>query len=143
MLNTIILVLVGGAIGALSREFLMLAVPPLSDGFPLDIFVANLSAALLLGWVTALHARKSIGDSVNALLGTGMMGGLSTFSSFVYGAVVEAGRSPRVSIVYVLCSLVLGFAAVLFGLWLGAKHGAGLAGRATRTDAVAGAAAPS
>jgi CrcB protein len=34
-------VFVGGALGAVLREFVMLAVPNLADGFPLDILVAN------------------------------------------------------------------------------------------------------
>jgi CrcB protein len=36
----------------------------------------------LLGVVAALHSRKVVSDPVNALVGTGVTGGLSTFSSF-------------------------------------------------------------
>ena len=49
MINLVIMVFVGGALGALLREFFMLTVPPLADGFPLDILAANLLAAFLLG----------------------------------------------------------------------------------------------
>jgi CrcB protein len=55
MLNLVVLVLVGGGLGAMLREFIMLMVPNLADGFPLDILVANLLAAFLLGLITALH----------------------------------------------------------------------------------------
>lgn len=48
MPNLIILVFVGGAFGAMCREFIMLSVPRLADGFPMDIFVANIIAAFLL-----------------------------------------------------------------------------------------------
>lgn len=58
MLDIIILVVIGGAFGAMTREFIMLMVPPLTDGFPLDILVANVVACFLLGTVTALYARK-------------------------------------------------------------------------------------
>jgi len=122
MVNTIILVFVGGAVGAMLREFVMLAIPPLHDGFPLDILVANLVAAFLLGLVTALHQRKVLTDGVNTMLGTGVMGGLSTFSSFAYGAFVLMSvdmTGALVSLVYVTVSLVLGFAAVMIGLRLG------------------------
>lgn len=124
MINLVILVFVGGAIGAMGREFLMLGVPELSDGFPMAILVANIVAAFLLGLVTGLHKRKVVNDNVNTMVGTGIMGGLSTFSSFAYGAVVLMTASASgavVAIVYVLVSLVLGYGAVLLGLKLGER----------------------
>jgi CrcB protein len=57
------------------------------------------------------------------MIGTGIMGGLSTFSSFVFGA-VEMMKDPAgvfVSICYLVASLVIGFAAVELGLIAGAK----------------------
>jgi fluoride exporter len=41
VVNFVILVLVGGGLGAMLREFVMLMVPNPVDGFPLDILVAN------------------------------------------------------------------------------------------------------
>jgi len=122
VINTVILVFVGGAVGAMLREFVMLMVPTLADGLPLDILVANLVAAFLLGLVTALHRRKVLTDGVNTLLGTGVMGGLSTFSSFVYGSFVLMSASfdgALVSLLYVVASMLLGFVAVVIGLKLG------------------------
>jgi CrcB protein len=88
VINLVIAVFVGGALGATVREYIMLMVQDPVDGFPLDILAANLVAAFLLGLVAALHSRRIVSDDINALVGTGIMGGLSTFSSFVYGAVV-------------------------------------------------------
>lgn len=125
MINTIILVFVGGAFGAMLREFFMLMMPHLGDGFPLDIFVANLLAALLLGVVSALHSRKIVSEDVNTLVGTGIMGGLSTFSSFVYGAVVlmtASTASMGVAVAYLVLSVVLGFVAVVVGQKLGGQR---------------------
>ncbi|CAH1659461.1 Putative fluoride ion transporter CrcB [Hyphomicrobiales bacterium] len=123
MINTVILVFVGGALGAIIRELLMLGTPHLADNFPLDIFVANIVAAFLLGLAAALHARKVISDDTNTLVGTGVMGGLSTFSSFVYGAVVLMGASTQsavVAVVYVLVSVVVGYGALVLGMKCGA-----------------------
>ena len=99
MMNIVILVFVGGALGATAREFAMLLVPNPTDNFPLDILVANLAAAFLLGLVTALHRRGVVSGSVNVLVGTGIAGGLSTFSSFVYGTVVLMSVSTASAIV--------------------------------------------
>ena len=95
MVDVVILVFVGGALGAMLREFSMLMVPNLADNFPLDILVANLLAAFLLGLVTGLHRRQIVSEGAEMLVGTGIAGGLSTFSSFVYGAVVLMSASTN------------------------------------------------
>ena len=124
MVKVVMLVLVGGALGAVLREVSMLMVPNLADDFPLDILVANLVAAFLLGLVTALHRRQIVSEGAEMLIGTGIAGGLSTFSSFVYGAVVLMSASTAsavVASVYVVISLVLGYIAVIVGLKLGGQ----------------------
>lgn len=120
-MNMAILIFVGGALGAMCRELLMLGVPSLSDGFPLDIFAANIIASFLLGITAALLQRKRINQYVNALVATGIMGGLSTFSSFVYGA-FEVMTSPGLLLIgvgYLIISIIVGFLAVIAGLSLG------------------------
>jgi fluoride exporter len=124
VVNFVILVLVGGGLGAMLREFVMLIMPNPVDGFPLDILAANLLAAFLLGVVTALHRRQVLSDDVYMLLGAGIMGGMSTFSSFVYGSVVlmhASIASAVVALVYVLVSLVLGYLAIIVGEKLGGR----------------------
>jgi len=125
VLDYFIVVFVGGAVGSILREFTMLMVPNLADGFPMDILVANLVATFLLALVTALHRRQIVSDKTNMLIGTGIMGGLSTFSSFAYGSVVLMSASTASAIVasvYVVVSLVPGYIAVIVGLKLGG-HG--------------------
>ena len=127
MVNIITLVFVGGALGAMLREFTMLMVPNLADKFPLDILVANLAAAFLLGLVTTLRRRQIVSEGAETLVGTGVAGGLSTFSSFAYGAVVLMSASTASAVVasfYVVISLVLGYIAVAVGLKLGGQGSA-------------------
>jgi fluoride exporter len=105
----------------------MLMVPNLADKFPLDILVANLAAAFLLGLVTTLRRRQIVSEGAETLVGTGIAGGLSTFSSFAYGAVVLMSASTAsavVASVYVVISLVLGYIAVAVGLKLGEQDSA-------------------
>ena len=127
MVSIVILVFVGGALGAMLREFIMLMVPNLTDNFPLDILVANIVAAFLLGLVTALHRRQLVSEAAEMLVGTGIAGGLSTFSSFAYGAVVLMSASTASAVVasfYVVISLVLGYIAVTVGLKFGGQGSA-------------------
>jgi CrcB protein len=124
MIKDGILVLIGGGMGAAVRELLMLGVANLPGGFPMPIFIANMTAALLIGVFAAL----SIGDGVigsggKLLFTTGVMGGLSTFSSFVWATdQMLAHPAERASaIVYLVLSMVAGFLLVESGLWLGGR----------------------
>ena len=122
MTNFTLLVFVGGALGATLRELVMLAVPNTVDGFPLDILVANLVAAFLLGLVAALRSRQIASEGVYMLVGTGITGGLSTFSSFAYGSSVLMTRSATgavVAMTYVVISLAMGYIAVIVGMKIG------------------------
>lgn len=115
-----VLVFIGGFVGAVTREFITLVTPKLADGFPLDIFIANIVASFLLGFATGHHRGKRISDEQILLFGTAGLGGMSTFSSFTYGAVSELSKPEGllVSVAYLIASLVVGFFAVYIGLRL-------------------------
>lgn len=124
MVNLVTLVLVGGGLGAMLREFVMLMVPNLADGFPLDILVVNVVASFVLGLVTALHRWQVLSDDVNMLLGPGLVGGMSTFSSFAYGSLVlisESLTSAIVASVYLVISIALGYIGIAVGKKLGGQ----------------------
>jgi CrcB protein len=124
MLKNGILVLIGGGIGAALRELLMLGVANLPGGFPMPIFIANMTATLLIGVFSALTITGGlIGSAGKLLLMTGILGGLSTFSSFVWGThQMLANPAEQVSaIVYMVLSMVAGFLLVESGLWLGGR----------------------
>ena len=100
----------------------MLFVPTLSHGFPLDILVANVIASFLIGFSTARHNRRVINDGWHLMVTTGIMGGLSTFSSFAYATSVlmkASMTSALVAAAYVLISLVMGYVAVIIGMRVG------------------------
>ncbi|MGW9229730.1 CrcB family protein [Pseudorhizobium sp. NPDC055634] len=122
MFQQVILVFLGGAVGATLRELLMLTVPTGHEGFPYSIFVANVVASYVLGLTNSLHSGGSIGTNANLFVGTGLTGGMSTFSSFVYATFVLLTTSEigvMVGVTYAVASLVIGFLAVLAGLATG------------------------
>jgi len=127
VIRTVALVFTGGAVGAVIRELLMLGVPTARDGFVWSIFVANVVASFILGWVNGLHSRNAIGADANLFLGTGLTGGMSTFSSLVYATFVLLAGSAvgaRVGLVYAGANLVIGFVLMAAGLKLGETVGA-------------------
>jgi fluoride exporter len=124
MLKNLILVFMGGGIGAAGRELLMLVVSNLPGGFPMPIFIANMTAALLIGVLSALTVPGGvIGSGGKLLLTTGIMGGLSTFSSFIWATdkMLANPAEQASAIVYLVLSMVGGLLLVEAGLWLGGR----------------------
>ncbi|MCJ8141752.1 CrcB family protein [Ancylobacter sp. A5.8] len=112
-----IIVFVGGGLGAITRELSMLTLGRYSAAFPVDIFAANILASFLLGLVFGLHRARRASDHVTLLVSTGFCGGMSTFSTFIFGAYSEMTTGQLgLSLVYILASLVIGYSAGWLGL---------------------------
>jgi CrcB protein len=72
----------GGALGTLLRAVLAEAFPHPATAWPWPTFAVNIVAAFLLGYfVTRLQERLPLSAYRRPLLGTGLCGGLSTFST--------------------------------------------------------------
>ena len=75
-------VFIGGCAGALARALLVEALPHDAGEWPWATFGANAGGAFLLGWlVTHLQERLPPSAYRRPLLGTGLCGALTTFST--------------------------------------------------------------
>lgn len=78
-----LLVLAGGALGAPTRYLIGVASRArLPSSFHWGTFLANMAAALLLGFLVAAGTEGALGTTGEALLSTGFCGALSTWSTF-------------------------------------------------------------
>lgn len=81
---TALLVVIGGAAGALSRYYTeRWAVHRYRERVPWGTALVNLAGATLLGAVAGLEHRGAVPHEVLVLLGTGYCGALTTFSGFM------------------------------------------------------------
>ena len=115
---TWLLVVLGGMVGAPVRYLVDVGVTArLGAGFPFGTLVANAVACVLLGLVAGLGLEAD--SPAYVLLGTGVAGAMSTYSTFAFETVrlAEEGRARR-AMAYALASLAGGLAALLLGLAL-------------------------
>lgn len=76
-------VAIGGALGSLFRWFLGIRLNGVFSGLPLGTFAANVIAGYVIGVAVAGFARApQVAPEWRLFIITGLMGGLSTFSSF-------------------------------------------------------------
>lgn len=109
---TWLLVAIGGAIGAPLRYVVDRTVQARHDGHhPWGTFAANLLACALLGSLAGAAAVSGVPDGVLALLGAGLAGALSTYSTFSFETVrlAETG-APGTALTYAVGSVVTGLA---------------------------------
>jgi len=77
----VVAVAVGGALGALARHLLSVAFPDTSTAFPWTTFGINVAGSFLLALLPALAAVRRH-DLLPPLLGTGVLGGFTTLSTY-------------------------------------------------------------
>lgn len=121
----------GGGVGAALRYAVDTAVAARWRGtFPLGIFLVNVTGSLVLGLLVGLVTPDATipggaggpdRELLLALLGTGLLGGYTTFSTASLDTVRLARSGQRgTALAYAVGTLVLSVAAALGGMALGA-----------------------
>lgn len=116
------LVFVGGGGGAVLRYLAGLALGRWSQHFPWGTFAINVAGSFLLGLLFGLtYAREFRHErELSLLLGTGVLGGFTTFSTFeLEGYSLLSGGHGGTALLYLGGSVVAGLAAAALGAWLG------------------------
>ncbi|HVW39832.1 MAG TPA: fluoride efflux transporter CrcB [Amycolatopsis sp.] len=110
---TVVLVFAGAVVGAPLRYLTDRLVQTRHDSvFPWGTLTVNLFGCLVLGALTG----AALPNAVLALLGTGLCGGLTTYSTFSYETLrLIEQKSYFYAVVNVLVSVVAGLGAALVG----------------------------
>jgi fluoride exporter len=112
--RTIAAIFVGGALGTLARAALAEAFPHAATAWPWPTFTVNIVAAFLLGYfVTRLQERLPLSSYRRPLLGTGVCGGLSTFSTMEVEILkMLSAHAYGLAAGYAAASIAAGYAAL-------------------------------
>jgi fluoride exporter len=112
--RTVAAIFAGGALGTLARAALAAAFPHSATSWPWPTFAVNVVAAFLLGYfVTRLQERLPLSSYQRPLLGTGICGGLSTFSTMEVEILkMLSAHAYGLAAGYAVASVAAGYAAL-------------------------------
>ncbi len=119
-MRSVVLVILGGAVGTLSRFGVNEALTG-DRLFPLATFTVNMVGSFALGLLLAavLNHRDA---SLRLLLGTGFLGGLTTYSSLaVETDALIRGDHVALGLTYAIGTVLVGLVAALAGVAVGTK----------------------
>ena len=117
MINELVMVLIGGSLGAVGRFALTGWINERTKGsFPIATFLINLSGSFLLGALLSFQT----GHLVYLLLGTGFLGGFTTFSTFQMESIALLRLNQRNTMLLYFCltfssCILLAFFGIYFG----------------------------
>ncbi|MFF8289640.1 fluoride efflux transporter CrcB [Streptomyces sp. NPDC016309] len=113
-----LLVAAGAAVGAPLRYLTDRAVQARHDSvFPWGTFAVNVVGCLVLGVVTGAVTAGAAGSSLRLLLGTGLCGALTTYSTFSYETLrLAEGGAVLYAVLNVALSTGVGLGAVFAGV---------------------------
>ena len=117
----LLLVMIGGAVGAGARHLTGRAtLSLLGPGYPFGTLAVNLVGGFAMGLLVGALARMSVpGENWRLLLGVGVLGGYTTFSSFSLDVVNMMQRGDLgVAALYITISVIGSIAALFAGLAL-------------------------
>jgi len=105
----------GGFVGAIARAVLVEALAHEPSQWPWATFVVNVAGAFLLGYFTTrLQERLPLSAYRRPLLGTGLCGALTTFSTMQLELLwMLDGGHVALAVAYASASVVAGFVAVI------------------------------
>ena len=121
MFRLLLLTALGGALGSVCRWALSLLSKQLfQTSYPIGTLLSNVLGCFLAGLVAAWLSKNNPNhETLKQLLLIGFCGGFTTFSSFsLENITMLQSNQPLQALLYTGSSLLLGFAALAFGLYM-------------------------
>ncbi|MDC7127070.1 MAG: fluoride efflux transporter CrcB [Spirochaetales bacterium] len=115
---------IGGFIGSNARYWITRLVTLIGGkSFPAGTLTVNIIGCFFLGFLSGHASGWNLPSNVKLLLGTGLLGALTTFSTFSVETLVLFQKSTPFSAgLNLLLNIIVGLSAAAFGLFLAQKH---------------------
>lgn len=121
MTRAVLAVFVGGLVGCAIRFGLDTAIPHGDADLPVDTLIINVTGSLVLGFLVAA-VWPAAPTWMRAGVGTGVLGGYTTFSAFAVSLVSLALADEwLLAAAYLLATVLIGFVAAALGIWIGER----------------------
>jgi len=120
-MHMLVAIAVGGAVGALGRHFVNVAMGSLlGTGFPWGTVTVNIVGSFLMGvLIHMLAVSWNVSPEMRALLTVGALGAFTTFSTFSLDVVTMYERDELLLTgIYIAVSVVASIGALFVGLRL-------------------------
>ncbi len=119
-MNKLLLVFAGGGLGSVARYWIgVLTFKTFGPGLPYATFTVNVVGGFIMGCLAGILALRGGVDQERwrVLIGVGVLGGFTTFSSFsLETALMIERRQYGVAAGYVAGSVILAIGALFLGL---------------------------
>ncbi|HJM44459.1 MAG TPA: fluoride efflux transporter CrcB [Candidatus Poseidoniaceae archaeon] len=110
----LLLVAIGGALGACLRYLVILWVP--TDGFPWSTLSVNLIGSFALGIIIGLSANQLIDEKATLMIATGLLGAFTTMSTYSVDTITLWQDDKMMAIIYILATAIIGPILALIGM---------------------------
>lgn len=117
--GVLLVIALGGALGALARFGAAQAWPTATGSFPFTTLTVNAAGALVIGvFLVAVTEIFSTHRLLRPFFGTGVLGGFTTFSTYCVDIerLVDGGRAG-IALTYLAATAAAALAAVTVGAW--------------------------
>lgn len=121
-MRNVLFVFLGGGLGSVCRYLTILGVARFlpRSAFPWGVFAANILGSFLIGLLFAMPLMRDKSAGVWLFVGTGFLGGYTTFSTFANDTWIQfSSAHPWLALANALGSIASGFVAAGLGWQLG------------------------
>lgn len=118
-LPVVLVVSIGGGLGALARYLVGLAVPGPWGTFGINVLGCFLIGALMVLVTETIRAHRL----VRPFLGVGVLGGFTTFSTYAVDTDQLMRTAPWTAVAYMVGTLAAALVAAFAGVWLVRRWG--------------------